>query len=51
MVSFSALLLPPAVAQAADPRCVIRSAIAEAHTSADLRGGARSQHRGRAAPE
>jgi hypothetical protein len=34
MVSFSALLLPPAAAQAADPRCVIRSAIAEAHTPA-----------------
>jgi hypothetical protein len=38
MVSFSALLLPPAAAQAADPRCVIRSAIAEAHTPADLGG-------------
>jgi len=36
MVSFSALLLPPAAAQAADPRCVIRSAIAEAHTPAVL---------------
>jgi hypothetical protein len=38
MVSFSALLLPPAAAQAADPRCVIRSAIAEAHTPADMVG-------------